>query len=349
MVEGYIGNPTCCCEGCIIFEDDFNRANTEPVTGWTEVTGDSDIVAGELEVPDPGLIVADAANSLDTPRGQVTVDLPTVSAGEKYRVIINYDDEQNYLFGELETAGAGVGTLRAWERIAGSDTLIDSITTGWTSPDTMTVCRSETGLFVGNQASVVAWGCIDADNGGRQAGLSNDTGSPITYDNFRYLQSIFEEVNCPACDCQCENYCVPKTLTATLTALHACCDCMDGVEIELTYQPSELPDFIWEGTAEVCKPSICAGGYPVLDDFDLRLSCNTGECTELQWQLCTPTGTEWVGACSPWGTDGCGLFGNASKCPTSIECNPISMVFGDFTCSFTGVDDSCSFRITITE
>ena len=62
---GFMFSPSCqCCEDCILFEDDFNRANSTTVgNGWTEVAGDWEIVSNELQIDEADAIASNSAST----------------------------------------------------------------------------------------------------------------------------------------------------------------------------------------------------------------------------------------------------------------------------------------------
>ena len=48
-------SPGCCCEAapsCVLYTDNFDRANEDDVTDWTEVAGDWEVEGNILKIKD---------------------------------------------------------------------------------------------------------------------------------------------------------------------------------------------------------------------------------------------------------------------------------------------------------
>ena len=209
----------CCCnEGCLIYFDDFNRAdNTDLGSGWDEISGDWSILDNELVVPG----TANAKVLCTTPNplagnGVVMVDIEPTN-GAKYRIILNSNAAgTSYKYVEAECL---TGSLIL---TAGSETRTYTTADGWditARPMGMTACVAE-GLLsvsVGTMgfAAVVWDNTVTVDQSDRYAGLMNGGTVSLTWDNFCYYHHVDDGIVIPdsggAPDCDfCVCYCVKE-------------------------------------------------------------------------------------------------------------------------------------------
>jgi len=306
------GRERCCCgvPGCVIFQDNFDRANSTNLgSDWTEVVGDSEIAGNTVQIPDLGLIKCNTPHPIDTPTCVVFADIANDPPSGKYRVLVNYVDEDNYLFGQYDSAG----TLSVGEVAAGVETILDSVACGGiVFGDVLTVCRNKGGLYAGvGIASVWAWHCV-ADNGGRYTGLASGSGQ-IKFDDFYFEEHYVTDPDCKQCECHCNEFCVPKTLYLTFSASD-CCEDLDERTIELTFDAGAYPEFQWTGSDDL----------PVWDDC-----VNPGTDTYSFILYCTPDESQWrlggAFTCSPAGPD-------LPRMPDIVYCNPLYLEYHDFYC-----------------
>lgn len=338
----------CCCLGeCRAFTDDFNREdNTNlnvPGNYWTEVIGDSAIDSNQVKIPGPGLIATTAVNRGVDGRVYVTVPANSFVPQRQHRLIINYLDEDNYIFAEIET---GVGTvenadIRLFNRVEGANNLLDS-GVGLEYPllqdaAFLLLCRTETGVyfqcpgfFGGNH---LLFSCVPVDNLGRKGGLGNGGSNDIWFDTFGLKEGYQTDPLCPKCFCECVDetgdHCVPHELTLEIEATDLCV-CQHGLTVPLTLDEELFPEFVWKGSATLPYFD-CNSGQSGLHEFKL-------ECSE-NWQLTTTA------------TFSC----QNVQTPVVVSCDPFyleydwELCYGYWGPPPPGGHDECHQRITIYE
>jgi len=329
----------CCLEGCIIFEDDFARA-TDPDTNlgsdWEEVAGDSSIDGGKLLVPANGIVMATTPHPLHVSSGHVWATMKAPTGGDVFRVLIQYDDrDDSYLYGECEvTDNEGNAMLRV-----GSDSgILHEIAAGTLGDkvDTiLSVCRSKTGIYAQCEVSTIAWECVpEPGHYAWKSGLMNNGGGDVHFDDFMFMEHWFTDTDCPGCECDCDGYCVEKTLTLTFYA-SGFCSRLDGSSMTLTWDQSFFPDFVWEGEADL--PNWMAGSS---DDvhYHFRLYCD-------------PDPWHWTLGVGPNDTSGiagaCDVAGKMTGPPATVSCDPFIMEWLGGLCDESGYED-CGWAIKIT-
>lgn len=125
--------PRCCDESCVIDRDPFDT----DLSKWTTFSGSWSVSgglltgsgAGLLALNEPALTEDDGVHWLNHPK-------LTGSAGT-IRFAVAFTDADNYLWGELAIpGGAGAGTIKVGERVAGADSdLSDPVTLTDTGSD----------------------------------------------------------------------------------------------------------------------------------------------------------------------------------------------------------------------
>lgn len=138
-----------CCTECTIASDNFNRADSSTVDGWTEIAGDWSIADNGLKPPTSGL---DDIIRFDTPdpedpaddgiRWTISFDMGSSLSGE-VRAIVDYVDANNFHFAEVVPGAANQLILRLYKRESGTNSelaevVIDGVTQ--LGPHTLSVC-----------------------------------------------------------------------------------------------------------------------------------------------------------------------------------------------------------------
>jgi len=354
------GHP-CCCKGCEVLVDLFNRANSSNIGNqWVEHSGGWSIASNELaEDGTTGLVYT--VKHISENRRRVFVTCKDAQNGKAYRLAPAVTSAgTKYIYVELAVA-AGNGTLTlgistfsggSWNDAAALDTFsLGPVDIG--QDYTLVACLTENGIYGGLlEISGPVWDCTTIN--GPRAGIAN-AGGAAEFDDFhwyRHAEDILPDVdgNCIRCDCECEGHCIPKTLTLTL---HSTCPHRDGLTATLTLNTALYPAFIWEGTST--WPWVCQDEDPVeTSDVFFRLFCfdDHGECSG-EFALCTnnfcagASTCDWAAAsitcASPPTFEG-------GECSVGHTCNPLNIVFRTMLSTCSPPDPaSCTEWFEITE
>lgn len=359
----------CCAEGCLIFGDDFNRANgTNLGCGWDEITGNSAIDTNELSIPTGGKVRCTVPHPIaNTPTCFVTVKLTTIAEGSIYQVRVNANED-----------GTG-GEIVEFEITATSSflrTATEELETGGVSgwdDVTLTVCRNLEGIYAQiNEVVGIEYECLGEGSGGRYVTLANGGGT-TTWDDFEYEEHDITNQDCYPCPCDCGYHCTPKELTLTITVTNPeLCGCVDGFSCTLTQleggglpygHPAHLA-WEWTGTRDdwdcIYIPQELGWKY--------RLECTFADpdCPgdSPSWKLtgCVD-GSNVVGQCGvdndpeePYAwkpADGEGGYLCSIACAIEVICHPFYLKYGEpFHCEKLAPGPTpsvCEYIIEITE
>ena len=294
-----MGDRRCCCVGgtCFIFSDDFcEEASTTLTSDWAEVSGDWEYDGDcGLVTDDSGAAVLTTAQSKTVE--QFVVGSPhTISVGDKYRVVANAVDADNYLFAELEQEAAQF-TVRLYSRTSGSNSLLrEESFTPQLNPENgigIGICLSRYvfSVRIENQDVTAANGNVvytcshDIHTGGKKAGLGNGNSSEVIFDGFAFGDLIGDGAGAVAGQCRenqccefpctcCENgkeVCIPPTLLMTIEAGGGC-EAFDGLTIYLYYnagadcwvsEPSQPACFDGVRWVFTCRLEACLPEYDI--------------------------------------------------------------------------------------
>lgn len=244
----------CCCKrDCRIVEDGFNRADsTEVGPGWEKVSGDWRIVGNELqEVSGNGVVITTKRHPVDNPTGLLWVDLVGLAHGKKYRILVNYnEDDESYYYGEYchdddpELCYVAVGDQRGeLDRWYIESTMDD---------DRLHVCRTMSAISAHLEHGAgtrYARACEIPDNRGRRAGLANATGgrgsAAIRLDDFDWQEHRITNEQCAQCRCDCDGHCMPRKLLMTFVVSECDCDTLDGIQAVADAWATEEDFEVW--------------------------------------------------------------------------------------------------------
>jgi hypothetical protein len=256
------------------------------------------------------------------------VQVDIVASGAQ-RVIVNYKDSDNYLYGRYDFTNL---KLEAWSRIAGVESLIrrvDAPQLADESPIIATVSFDRQKIVV--QASTVneeLWDCIGHLVGGYYAALMSEGGGGI-FDDFVLAQhdrtwlSVAGRSTCCYVCCGCYAgtddkgfltwKCISRALMITFSVTGDLVGSdLDGATIDLDNDLDVQCDgLIWDGGDTVCNEAWafeleCKGTYPRMDLDDWTLNF-----TGIGDNYC-------VGSI-------------VGQTPTSTQCSPLQLVWGPFT------------------
>ena len=322
---------------------------TDLGASWIVISGNASIVNGEA-VLDAGALVL-ALPHADRGAQKVIVQMMDLQPYKTYRIVIDSNlAGTSYDYVEYECTSTPAGSdYVAYLKVGNSGTGdADLIEDQYTAGDDVYLgaCRTPGGLYgTAENSEIVAWTCA-SEPSDLYAGLENASISlDIEFDNFQILK--YEGTNsaqfpgdpdtthrCYYCNCECDGYCLPETLNMNITGsgLSSCL----SYDIPLTYEPGHDP-FQWYGTDDIKEPTC-----PAFDTTaQFLLMCNGDQDFSLRtdWSLIVPTG--W-GTCIQPGWVNC-----HSAAPSTIQCDPLELVFGPFTETVSG--NTGTYWITITE
>lgn len=123
-------NPGCAsnpeeCAGCrCTFADDtFNGAASTTVSGWTENVGDWSTDGSALTVATSNaLITNDTAHPFNGISMKASVKVRGSADDDEFRVIVNKEDDNNYIYAQLRISTSGCGDFEVWEVTGGVHT-----------------------------------------------------------------------------------------------------------------------------------------------------------------------------------------------------------------------------------
>lgn len=236
--------PSCGLPTCVYAEDDFDRDDSDDLgCQWEEVSGDWEILGESLQANATGLVASTATH----PEGRQemsmtgTVVLPT--DGDTVRVIVSYDDDQNYLAMEI-TAGADCGSIALYSVVAGVETLVSSVVSvAALNPNsefrpyhTFWVCfgshsLADTDLYLlGGIAGGAVGSTLPVGGIGNGVALSVETlgGDPVTFDDIA-ISYTYDADEHPTCEpCTGGVGCLWALLNVTVTGLACDWDVVSG-------------------------------------------------------------------------------------------------------------------------
>lgn len=268
----------CCCEpSCLLFKDDFDRAdNTNVGGGWQEVSGDAQISTNRLRtaVLGAGTTIATFVHTSETMVVDVAMLFDSGSiAVERAGVIVNYKDSSNYLFVQIEaTFSAFAGTVRTrlqfFSRVGGTNTQLGTTRTidasNGIASHQLRVCYDGTYLSaLGNREAATKI------TDGFRAGVYSNSTSAVFFNNFRLYKH----------DIQCPN-CIPQP---------QCGYCFDATEptgtVILDFGAATLTDSGWNSCDQI------KGEYVLILDDTFPLVCGQTVLPKCFWLYSTTLGT----------------------------------------------------------
>jgi len=347
------GRRRCCCLGCIIFRDLFNRADAStPGETWEVRLGDWPIVSQRLrELGTKGAVVIGPRHPWDTATGLAYVDLVNPQPNKRYRIVINWEDDRNYNWAGLACAATGTDAyLEVGQVVGGVDSAIRTVLTTYT-PGTdirLSACRNYSGIYaLSSLGSNIAWSVLPSGSpAGRYWGLGNGGTTALDFDNFEFWEHFVTDDACPVCPCDCGHYAVKRRLLLTFVVVQTC-SCLDGQSLELNHEEDNL--FNWHAEGRLPEFGCTPDSPWVMDDYEFDLRCPGGGSNWEDWLLCNRAGTPGGGA-GGWkqGISGCG--GDWGAYPSTGSCNPLSLTYGPFQAEISGQPPYiCIYYMVVTE
>lgn len=230
-------SPGCNCCTCLVFSDDFNRAdNDDPGGNWNEVSGDWDIVSNVLEGITDGILVTTQLPHAPHRNNYAHSFFFTIdSVGGTYsewHVIVNYVDSNNFDWIKIAYDTDGYYPT-FYTRSGGTDTAFLSKSThpkgsGWTLESgklALQVCMADVEYLIqptGAQAFNTWQTCERSPVSSLPSGGEGLVGfKKGAFDDASQYIHWEAQTNCNVCNCFCqrtdEDYsCLPEELTLTL-------------------------------------------------------------------------------------------------------------------------------------
>lgn len=203
----------CCCRGCRIFRDYFNRE--ELGDDWTarlSSTWEVGMVTDRLSTTDgAALLICDTVHPDGTESAHVSATGQSSGDGDQIRLVVDYLDDDNYHFAEIEVATSpSSGALRLYKRSGGSNSLLkqQSSVNLQTGVDySLRVCFNAS-YFIFHVDSLHLYVDGVVSHGGDQVGLATGTLSGTAQvDDFVFQKNGFDTESCPKCDVECMGDC----------------------------------------------------------------------------------------------------------------------------------------------
>lgn len=325
----------CCCapvESCIIFDDDFGRADNPSLGGnWTSSA--FEIFSNTARSVGGGEAIYNTAHP--TPSGSMIVSIDTVleSQGDVYELLLNVVDDNNYHLARFTRNDLFDSVIALYIVVAGVETLLNSevITTlsGTARTFTALIADNEFCAYVTFSIASLVTAETNLIVNGYYAGFGTQTNG-VQIDNFVFSHHRQTRIDCPSCVCQCGDSWVPPCLNIHLegTGRMATLNC----DFTLTW---DRENAYWEGYANCCDV-----------DWPVIITCGDG----LGWDSFTALfmGLQCV----------TGNGGNDPRSPVSGSCNPFILEFGPYTvpgddlacyCDGQGYPNEGTWSATITE
>lgn len=290
----------CCCVSgdCLILGDGFLREDS------TDFGADWEEVAGDWEIDDYSAVISGTADALliavpqntQSGRAVVYVSITSAGVGETFRVIVNYEDDENYKYVEFETQ---VATLTIRPRIIDEGVEAGTIERTYGSADGWDYSASDIGLTVffdegflfGELRHAGFVGCVweisvTTNDSGRRAGLGTGGTAEHIFDSFSYYMHYLDDSACPDKGCYCASdggnrYYLPWQLRLDYYAdapPDPGCLCFDGGWADLEYD-CELERWV------AVDGEICGVGLPT-EEYNTAIVC--GYDVTADWMLDQP-------------------------------------------------------------
>ena len=223
-------NPGCpCCDdetvSCLICEDDFNRVDsTDLGVKWTEVDGDAEIASSKLRLDNEAdaLVICNGEHPNVSPTNWfIEVDVVGDTVLDRARVILDYVDDDNYLYFEWRFGDVTTDARLALNDVTGGvTTLIEAKTITDNDHGNINETRQlqvclEYGYFTGilhepdDYTSYIVQSAGVTTHGGRKSGLGSGTcDGVIDFDDYTAGITRTTQADCRYCGVSCQgSYC----------------------------------------------------------------------------------------------------------------------------------------------
>jgi len=324
----------CCCQ-CLIFADNFDRADNASLgTSWTEYPSSAfEINTNRVRSVDGGIAICNVIHP--TPSGSMVVSIETVDehSGDVYDLLLNVKDNLNYHRARFTINSSTTSTIELSIVVGGAVSVLKTETvlslTGTSRVFTAMIADHEFCATVQFGLVSLTWANTTLITGGYYSGIGTpNTG--LLMDAFTFGHHLQTKAQCPSCVCQCLERYIALRLNVHMEGSGR----MSPLNCDFVIEWDRINQY-WKGSATCCTVF-----------WDLILNCGAVH--------------------GDWDTKG--LFNSSLQCfgpgpssyaPTNGSCDPFFLEFGPFLISATG-DLACncdghtfpeagSYTITITE
>lgn len=278
---------TCCCDTgpCRTWSTTFGGSDgTDIGSDWTEVSGDWSLYSGTLKEAGTAGAVARLDAFVPT-RGWVyfAITLKGIADGTKHRVLVNYEDEDNYHWAEFYHHGTpptAEVTVTLGKTVGGAESTIKTATwsTGYSGigPSiAFVVCFSDdefAAIVPGNEYWV--WVRNDeftAISSANKVGLGNGGTVAIQFDDADIWDHRKVNPLCPRCVCHCAADDIPPDADLSLNSNGGTgCECWD---FDRTL--AQTSGTTWATSSDLVNCSSPLGGASMNVAFGLTCSTDT--------------------------------------------------------------------------
>lgn len=201
----------CCCTGCDIASDDFDRASVG--SGWTQVAGTWSISSDKLETSDSDALAIYATSHPDgSSHHHVAIEGEVSASGSQVRAIVAYDSADDYLIGELTINTSDCSEVKFYKRVGGTTSQLgDTRKIGLLATGTaylLELCyQDDSGgelcLKVSLTGGSYSWAFCESSitATGDQVGVGTGTltSGTASFDDFDWNVSKADRGSCPDC------------------------------------------------------------------------------------------------------------------------------------------------------
>lgn len=336
----------CCCADCLVGEDNFDRADSNPPTGnWSVEGGEWEIENDELSNVSAGPIITTVIPPAPVEVGarytsRIVVDLVMPASGDtEFGVICAYTSGSVYAWIKFSYNGT-TGELSPTFYSDATTVVMDTTThpgedIWFCSPGTkytFVICASDVEWTATNLGSGIVWHtCHPIGLDTLAIGLGAVGFLMGRFDNWEYYVHWESDKSCNRCECFCINpsdsddySCIPECLTLTVTRDDFDLECcIDDMVLELHLSNPDV-----SGATPVFNPSAqrkrwysdifeCPGASSGKQWF--VLSCDTDRPLALSLLDYPNTDPTDAGA-EP-------VFMDARVLPDTVSCNPILLEY----------------------
>jgi len=356
----------CCCDvDCLVGEDNFDRADSNPPSGnWSVISGEWEIDNNELSsisdgpiittsIPPPPVEVGARYNS------RIVVDLVMPDSGDtEFGVICAYTSSSVYAWIKFSYNGT-TGELSPTFYSDATTVIMDTTThpgeeVWFCSPGTkytFVICASDVEWTAAN-GDVVWHTCYPIGLDTLASGLGAVGFLMGRFDNWEYYVHWESDKRCNRCECFCINLedtddyaCIPECLILTITRDDFDLDCCID-DLSLTLHLSN-PDV--SGATPIFNPSAQRKRW-FSDVFECSGTSSTKLWFVLSCDLDRPLALSLLNYPNTDPTDASAepVYMDARTLPDSVSCNPIMLeYFGVLQGTVTTCDILDEFDVPI--